>query len=122
MERKYKAKIKELEKHLRVKHAQFEEENTQRLGVETQLRGRNIKLGKVVEEVASLKAQLKERDVAPIQIPLLECNECEKSIDQCRYLDGKIFQKDVVIRSLVQRRDQEETTKLFKEFKAWSLH
>lgn len=56
-----------------------------------------------------------------MQIPLPECNECEKLIDQCQYLDGMIFQKDVVIRSLVQKRNQEETKKLFKESKAWSL-
>lgn len=97
MERKYKANIKEMEKQIQVKSSQFEEENTQRLGVEIQLRGINIKLGKVVEEVTSLKVQLKERDAASMQIPLPECNECEKLIDQCRYLDGMIFRKDVVI-------------------------
>ena len=47
--------------------------------------------------------------------------ECEKLIDQCRYLDDMIFRKDVVIRSLVQKRNQEETKKLFEESKAWSL-
>lgn len=56
MERKYKANIKQLKKQLHIKSVQFEEENTQRLGVEIQLRGSNIQLGKVVEEVASLKA------------------------------------------------------------------
>lgn len=59
--------------------------------METRLRGSNIQLGKVVEEVASLKAQLKKRDNALIHIPLLECNESEKLVDQCRNLDGMIF-------------------------------
>lgn len=70
MERKYKVMIKELEKHLQVKNVQFKEENTQRLWVEIQLKGSHICLGKAVEEVASLKAQLKEKDDAPLQIPL----------------------------------------------------
>lgn len=107
MERKYKAKIKILEKKLQDKNVQCEEENNQRLGVEIQLKGNHIHLDKVMEEIASLQAQLKERDDAPLQIQLLECNECEKLIDQCRYLDGMIFQKDVVIRSLIQKRNQE---------------
>lgn len=50
-----------------------------------------------MEKVASLTAQLKERDDALIQIPQTECNESEKLIDQCRYLDDMIFRKDVVI-------------------------
>lgn len=70
MERKYKAKIRELEKQLQVKNVQFEEENIQRLGVEIKLRGSNIQLVKALEELASLKARLKERDDAPMQIPL----------------------------------------------------
>lgn len=73
---------------------------------------------KVVEEIASLKSQLKEKDNDPLQIRLLECNECEKLSDQCRYLDGMIFRKDVII----QKRNQEETKKLFKESKSWSLN
>lgn len=59
MERKYKAKIKGLERQLQVRNVQFEEENTQRLGVEIQLKGSHIHLDKVVEEITSLKAQLK---------------------------------------------------------------
>lgn len=34
--------------------------------METQLKGINIQLGKAGEEVANLKAQLKERDYVPI--------------------------------------------------------
>lgn len=55
MDKRYKAKIEELEKQTRAKDVQFEEENTQRLGVETHLKGSNIQLGKVIEEVTSLK-------------------------------------------------------------------
>ena len=44
MEKRYKAKVEELEKQLLAKGAQFEEENTQRLVVETQLKGSNIHL------------------------------------------------------------------------------
>lgn len=97
MERKYKEKVKGLEIQLQDKNVQFKEENTQRLGVEIQLKGSHIHLEKVVEEIANLKTQLKEKDDTPLQIQLPECNECEKLIDQCRYLDGMIFQKDVVI-------------------------
>lgn len=86
MERKYKDN-----------NVQFEEENTQRLGVEIHLLGSHIHLEKVVEEIASLKTQLKERDDAPLQIQLLECNDCENLIDKCRYLDGMIFRKYMVI-------------------------
>lgn len=101
MEKKYKDKIKRLEKQLQDKNVQFEEENTQRLGVEIQLKGSHIHLEKTVKEIESLKTQLKERDDAPLQIQLPECKECEKLIDQCRYLDGISFRKDVVIRSLI---------------------
>lgn len=89
MDKRYRAKIEKLEKQLRAKDIPFEDENTQRLGVETQLRGSNIQLGKVVEEVASLKVQLEGKD--DDQIPLPECNECEKLIEQCQYLDGMVF-------------------------------
>lgn len=65
MEKRYKVKIEELEKQLWAKDVQFEEENTQRLGVENQLKGSNIQLGKVVEEVASLKVQLEGKDDGP---------------------------------------------------------
>lgn len=119
MEKRYIAKIEELEKKLRAKDVQFEEGNIQRLGVETQLKGSNIQLGKVVEEVASLKVHLKGKD--DDQIPLPQCNEFEKLIEQCQNLDGMVFRKDVVIQILVLRRDQEGTRKLFKESKRWSL-
>lgn len=80
---------------------------------------------KVVGEIASLKAKLRERERerenAPLQIQLPECNECEKLIDQCRYLDGMISRKDVVIQNLVQKHNQEGTKKMFEESKAWSL-
>lgn len=118
MERKYKAKIKRLEKKLQDKNVQFEEENIQRIRAEIQLKGSHINLEKVVEEIASLKTQLKERDDTPLKIQLPECNECEKLIDQCRDLDVMIFQKDMVIRSLVQKCNQEETKKIFEESKA----
>lgn len=65
MEKRYKYKIEELEKQLRTKDVQFEEENTRRIWVETQLKGRKIQLGKVVEEVESLKVQLEGKDVDP---------------------------------------------------------
>lgn len=68
--------------------------------MDIQLRESHIQLGKAVEEVASLKAQWKEKDDALMQILLLECNECEKLIGQYWYLDGMIFRKDVVIRSV----------------------
>lgn len=76
---------------------------------------------KDVEEIANLKAQLKEKDDDPLQIQLSESNECEKMSDQCSYLDGMIFQKYVVIQNLIQKCNQEETEKLFKESKAWNL-
>lgn len=105
MERKYKAEIKGLERQLQVKSVQFEEENTQRLGLEIQLKGSHIHLEKVMEEIENLKDQLKEKDDAPMKIQLPECNKCEKSIDQCRYLNGMIFRKDVVIQNLVQNHN-----------------
>lgn len=121
MEKKYKAKVKRLEKQLRDKNVQFEEKNTQRLGVEIHIKGSHIHVEKVMEEIENLKTHFKERDHVPLQIQLPECKECEKLIDQCRYLDGMLFRKDVVIRSLVQKRSQEETKKLFEESKAGSL-
>lgn len=48
MEKKYKDKIKRLEKQLQDNNSQFEEENTQRIGVEIQLKGSHIDLEKVV--------------------------------------------------------------------------
>lgn len=57
----------------------------------------------------------------PAQIPLPECNEYEKLIEQCQYLDDMIFRKDVVIQSLILRRDQEGRRKLVNEFKRKSL-
>ncbi|XP_050897792.1 uncharacterized protein LOC127104659 [Lathyrus oleraceus] len=83
MEKRYRDKIEESEKKLQAKDFQFEEKNTQMLGVETQLKGSNIQLGNVVEEVASLKVQLEGKDDDPTQILLPECNECEKLIEQC---------------------------------------
>ncbi|XP_050887433.1 uncharacterized protein LOC127092581 [Lathyrus oleraceus] len=123
MEKRYKDKIKRQEKQLQDKNAQFEEENTQRIGVEIQLKGSHINLEKVVGEIISLKAQLRERerDNAPLQIQLPKCNKYEKLIDQCRYLDGMISRKDMVIQNLVQKHNQEETKKMFEESKAWSL-
>lgn len=48
MKWRYKAKIEELDKKIWAKDVQFEEENIQRLGLETQLKGSNIQLGKVI--------------------------------------------------------------------------
>ncbi|KAI5442018.1 hypothetical protein KIW84_011184 [Lathyrus oleraceus] len=89
--------------------------------VEIQLKGSTINLEKYVGEIASLKAQLREKDDTPLQIQLPECNECEKLIDQCRYLDGIISRKYVVIQNLVQNHNLEGTKNMFEESKAWSL-
>ena len=110
-----------MKKELKSKDAKLEKEIEQKLAVETQLRGSNIQLAKAVEEIARLKAQLKEIEDAPVLIPLPECNECEGLIKQCQYLEDTLYQKDVVIESFVGGRDREKTKKLFKEAKDWSV-
>lgn len=80
--------------------------------MEIQLKGRHIQLDKVVEEDASLRAQFHVEEGAHIPIPLPECNECENLIDQCQYLEAMIFRKDVLIQSLIQKRNPEEARKM----------
>ena len=57
---------------------------------------------------------------APIPIPLSKCKECDRFLEQCVYLEGQLFRKDVVIDSFAHGRDREKTKKLFKETKEWS--
>lgn len=109
----YKAKIRSLEK-------QLEEERAQREGVEIQLKGSHIHLDQATREVSSLRCRLHLEEGAPIPIMLPVCKECDHLIDHCRYLEATMVQKDVLIKNLVQRRDPEESKKMFEESKAWS--
>ena len=54
---------------------------------------------------------------ALVPIPFPECKECDRFLEQCVYLEGQLFQKDVVIDSFARGRDREKTNKLFKETK-----
>ena len=57
---------------------------------------------------------------ALVPIPLPECKECDCLLEQCVYLEGQLYRKDVVIDSFARGRDREKTKKLFEETKEWS--
>lgn len=70
----YKAKIQKLENQLK-------EENMQRVEVEGQFRRRDVQMDRMLEDTAGLREQFPMEGSSQSQIPLPECDECDKLID-----------------------------------------
>ena len=62
-------------------------------------------MARVMEENAKLRSQIEELESAPIPMSLPKCKKCDHFLEQCQYLEEQLFQKDVVIKSLVEERD-----------------
>ncbi|XP_058751486.1 uncharacterized protein LOC131624547 [Vicia villosa] len=98
----------------------LEEEITQRLAVETQLKGSHLRSARLTEENAKLRNQIAEMESTSEKNTLPDCKGCESLVAHCDMLDGQLFRKDVVIQSFVKGRDREVTKKMFDETKKWS--
>ncbi|CAI8593926.1 unnamed protein product [Vicia faba] len=91
----------------------LEEENTQRLAVETQLRGSDINTS-----CARLKALPEDKGKAPDRSA--EYEEYDDLVIKLHNWECMIGKKDEMIQNLVLKSDGERTKNLLKETKAWS--
>ncbi|XP_058784455.1 uncharacterized protein LOC131659259 [Vicia villosa] len=103
----YKLKIeREARAEVKSQKKKLEEETTQRIAVETQLKGSHLRTTRLTEENAKLKDQMMGVENAPEKAYLLECKGCDELRECCKNLDGQLFRKDVVIQSFVKGRDR----------------
>ncbi|XP_058784516.1 uncharacterized protein LOC131659327 [Vicia villosa] len=87
---------------LRTMKKKLEEETTQRIAVETQLKGSHLRTARLTEENAKLRDQMMSTEDAPEKAYLPECKGCKELRESCKKLDGQLFRKDVVIQSFVK--------------------
>src|SRR4051812_41871044 len=113
LEREARAEVRSLKKKL-------EEETTQRMAVETQLKGSHLRTARLTEENAKLRDRMMGMEDVSEKDYLPECKGCDELRECCKKLDGQLYRKDVVIQSFVKGRDQKATKKLFDETKKWS--
>ncbi|XP_058752890.1 uncharacterized protein LOC131626083 [Vicia villosa] len=84
IEREARAEVKSLKKKL-------EEEITQRIAVETQLKGSYLRSARLTEDNAKLRDQMMGMENAPEKAYLPECKGCDELRECCKKLDGQLF-------------------------------
>ena len=56
----------------------------------------------MMEENAKLRNQIGELENGTIPIPFPECKKSDRFLEQYQYLEEQLFQKDVVIKILIE--------------------